>query len=446
MRSVLAAGGMLALSLAGFTWPRDGGAGAWHSAEAVPLANVAVAEVVGTPDYLRHPASAPWWQAALAKLHLPLADPYGMVAGAILPSPITPPAVPAHEPAAAAPLPAASTANTANAQAQGDATGSFAAGPSSVILGWAPDTTADATIQLMAEHPGLTVISPKWLTVWSSTGMVKSDIQPEVIAWAHQHHIKVWPLLDNQFSARLTHDLLSDPSHIARAVDELAHLAAASGIDGINVDFENVRPEDRDAFTAFIGKLHQTLARRGVNLSVDITPDIAFLRDDAAFFHAGLAAVCDELVLMAYDEHWGGDPEPGPVADVPWTTQAVEDLLNTGVPANRLILGLPFYTRFWYVHRDGSVTSEAVASGHVADILRQHGANGQYQPELGVGYARYGKPDGYMEVWYDTEETLAQKLRLVREEGLAGVAVWALSLPNPAGWRTVVAAMYPPAP
>jgi spore germination protein YaaH len=307
-----------------------------------------------------------------------------------------------------------------------------------IVLGWAQYDTAAHLIAMMEQNPGLTVLSPKWLNVQDASGTIRSRINDQVIDYAHAHHIAVWALFDNQFNAQLTHQVLTNGAARQAMVRQLAALAAQNRLDGINVDFENVRSEDRDTLNAFLHDLHAALRTHGVVLSVDVTPDIVFLRDEAAFFHAGLAADCDYVVLMAYDEHWGGDQTPGPVADVPWVTQSVEDLLNTGVPADKLILGLPFYTRFWYVHTDGSVQSQAVKASSVDAILRAHGATPMWNDELGVMYAKYPKEDGYMEVWFETGQTMDRKLRLVADNGLAGVAIWSLSLSDQQTWSTVI--------
>ncbi|MCL6631233.1 MAG: glycoside hydrolase [Alicyclobacillus herbarius] len=306
-----------------------------------------------------------------------------------------------------------------------------------IALGWIPYNTTSATIEMIRESPGITVISPKWLSV-AENGTVTNRIQPEVVNYAHQHGISVWALVDNQFRANLTHQVLSSAAIRTRIVNQLVQLVKTENLDGINVDFENLYSADQDNFTKFVGQLHAALAPMHKTLSVDVTTDIVFLHDDAAYFHAGLAANADYVALMAYDEHWGGDKTPGPVADVPWVTRAVEDLLNTGVPANQVILGVPFYGRFWYVHNSGWVQDTAVALPNIDDVLRIHHATARWDAKLGVATVRYPKPDGYEIGWYDTAKTLAMKLDLVSEYGLAGVAVWSLSLSDKQTWSMLV--------
>lgn len=319
--------------------------------------------------------------------------------------------------------------------------GTWAVDSHKVALGWLPSTSTSASIQMLQENPGINVVSPVWFHLNDASGNLSGQVLPGVVSYAHQHHIRVWVLVDNHFSSKLTHQVLQNPKAVANLIDELVYQAKLYHLDGFNIDFENVAAADRDAFTSFIKSLHDKLAPLHINESVDVSPDIVQLRDDQAFFHAALASAADELVLMAYDEHWGTDQNPGPVADVPWVTKSVNDLLDTGVPTAKLVVGMPFYTRFWYVHKDGHVTNEAVSDGNIDGILQKHQATSQWNKALGLMYARYPEPDGYMEVWYPTTQTLQEKLALVGDNGLAGVAVWSLVLSDTATWTSLVDAL-----
>ncbi|GMA52434.1 hypothetical protein GCM10025857_37910 [Alicyclobacillus contaminans] len=405
------------------------GGGSWQSAaqlEASNLAAVEVSELVGTPDYqsAAEPEDHSLLRTISSVFKLPLANPASMLSTQ---------------------LPVLD--DRADAQSSGSQASLFNSlstweqSSNKLAIGWAPYDTASRTIHLIQENPGISVISPKWMSVQNANGQIDDHVESDVVRYAHQHHVQVWAMCDNQFNASLTHSVLSQPANRQRLVQNIVHAAVAGKLDGVNIDFENVHAEDRTAFTQFIQSLASGLHTAHITLSADITPDIVFLKDDAAFFHAGLAESCDYVVLMAYDEHWGGDSEPGPVADVPWVESSVNDLLSTGVPADKLILGLPFYTRFWYVHRDGSVTSEAVAAPNIRDILAQHHAESQWNDTLGVAYAKYAKPDGYMEVWYETDKTMQRKLQLVNELGLPGVAIWSLSLSSTETWNSMLQAL-----
>lgn len=388
------------------------------TSEANTLSHVELSQLVGTPSYVKPTAVST--KITSAHHGLTMLHPLQMLQSVL-------------------PETAVQVAEDTNTQASlFQSITTWAASSNKIAMGWLPSTSAAACIQMLKDNPGITVASPTWLHLSDAAGNISGQILPSVVTYAHQHHIQVWALIDNQFNATLTHQVLQNAKARANLEAELVYQAKQYHLDGINVDFENVAAADRDAFTKFIQELHAQLSPLHIMVSVDLSPDIVQLRDNEAFFHAGLAAAADYVVLMAYDEHWSNDQVPGPVADVPWVENAVNDLLDTGVPTDKLIVGTPFYTRFWYVHNDGHVTSEAVSDANVQGILQAHHATGTWNANLGLMYAKYSKPDGYMEVWYDTPNTLTSKLSLVNDDGLAGVAVWSLELSDRATWTTLV--------
>jgi spore germination protein YaaH len=393
--------------------------------EATSLADAEVTELVGSASYTRSdaPSSHTFFRAIAEGLHIPFTDPARMLTSEL--------------PETVDNLPGSSTMQSS----MFGSISTWAKASGKITVGWATDASPWTTEQLLVNNPGVSVLCPTWLQLSSANGSVTSHVEDSVITFAHKRNVKVWALIDNQFSRKLTRVVLSSPDATNNLIEQITQVATKDHLDGINIDFENLDPADRDRFTGFMASLHKALSPKGIDLSVDITPDIVMLNDDAEFFHAGLASYCDHIILMAYDEHWSTDPEPGPVADVPWVTNSVYDLLDTGVPTDKLILGIPFYARFWYVHHNGSVTSTAVSGGSVDEILKSHHATGAWDDSLGVMYAKYPQQDGYGEVWYENDKTLLQKLKLVNDAGLEGAAVWTLQLSDTKTWTNLVQAL-----
>ncbi len=395
------------------------------SFEGASLANVEVTELVGSASYAKTDSPQPHslFQAVATGLHLPFSNPLSILT--------------AELPQTLDSIQGGSTMQSSLFQSLT----TWAEQNGKMTIGWATDASSSTLERLLVNNPGIHVLCPSWLQLATSTGDLTNHVQSDVVQFAHKRHIQVWAMLDNQFSRKLTRSVLENHNATQTLIDQITHTAKTSNLDGINIDFENIDPVNRDLFTTFIAVLHARLHSEKVSLSVDITPDIIMMNDDAEFFHAGLAGYCDYIVLMAYDEHWSNDQTPGPVADVPWVTNAVYDLLDTGVPTDKLILGLPFYARFWHVHQDGTVTSEAVGTRGVKSILNEHHATDAWNDVLGVRYAKYTKPDGYEEVWYEDSTTLARKLKLVNDSGLAGVAIWTLQLSDAQTWANLVQAL-----
>lgn len=92
-----------------------------------------------------------------------------------------------------------------------------------------------------------------------------------------------------------------------KLVNQLAEIVRQYGLQGLNIDFENVAPKDRQSFTAFITALAQKLHAQGAVLSVDVSPDLDTDWTDA-FDYAALGKQADYMVMMGYDEHYGNCP------------------------------------------------------------------------------------------------------------------------------------------
>jgi spore germination protein YaaH len=392
--------------------------------EATSLADSLVNELVGTTAYLQNGVTGAHniYSAVSSLFHLPFAHQASLLTHL---------------------LPATSDSLGSTTQEQTSLFSSitnWATSSKKIALGWLPVSGVQAEEQILMNNPGINVASPTWFQVKDAQGNLNAEVLPSVVSFAHQHHIAIWALVDNQFKMSMTHQLLHSLPARDRLMHSLVQSAVHNHLDGLNIDFENLDPKDRDAFTSFISELHDACTPLHIDVSVDVSPDIVQLNDNAAFFHAGLSSVCDHIILMAYDEHYQGST-PGPVADLPWVMNSVNDLLDTGVPTNQLILGVPFYTQFWHVHNAGYVTSEIIGDASVNEILSSHHAVRHWDNTLGLMYARYAKSDGYEEVWYANNDSLSQELNLVSSNGLAGVAVWSLALSDGQNWSTVVSAL-----
>ena len=103
------------------------------------------------------------------------------------------------------------------------------------------------------------------------------------------------------------------------------------------MDFENIDPKNKQDFVLFITELKIALQPHEIKVSVDVT------RENIDPFWSGsldrkkLGEVADYIVMMGYDEHWGGSPKAGSVASIPWTKEGVELLMND-VPSHKIIL------------------------------------------------------------------------------------------------------------
>ncbi|MGD1054329.1 MAG: glycosyl hydrolase family 18 protein [Candidatus Dormibacteria bacterium] len=151
----------------------------------------------------------------------------------------------------------------------------------------------------------------------------------------------------------------------------------------------------------------------------------------AAYDDPGLAAVADYLVVMAYDESTEvGDP--GPVAGLDW--QAAElDGTMPGVPADKIVLGIPLYARSW---SGGDVTSGSYPA-MVAQALSEPGVSYDYDFPAATPVL-LSDPGGVpTQLWFDDADSLLRKIDAVSTLGLGGVAAWVAGDEDPAFWSVI---------
>ncbi|KYP80313.1 glycosyl hydrolase family 18 protein [Ferroacidibacillus organovorans] len=310
---------------------------------------------------------------------------------------------------------------------------------SPIALGWTLGVTPATLPTLLAQSPGLTVLAPKWLHVSGPYGAVSGTINEQVVQMCHARGIKVWAVVDNGFSASETHAYLSYADRQTALIHHLVTLAKQYHLDGLNLDFEGLANADRFNYTHFVQQLATALRPHHVALSVDLPPDIIYGQNTGPYNHAALAKVVSKIVLMGYDQHWGGDPYAGPTASLPWVSTGIKDMLITGVPSQKLVLGMPLYTQDWTLSKQGTVlNSQPLSLQQLQNLVSQVHAVPHWDAALGVHVLRYVVQGTIHEIWMEDERSLMLLADLIPKDHLAGGAVWYLGLSSPTLWQSLV--------
>ncbi|MGH9667373.1 MAG: glycosyl hydrolase family 18 protein, partial [Bryobacteraceae bacterium] len=225
--------------------------------------------------------------------------------------------------------------------------------------------------------------------------------------------------------------LLSDPARRATFIGELADLAAAHGAAGVNIDFEQMPKAQRGVFAAFMASLAAGVRARipGAEISAAL-PAVDWQK---AYDGVALAGACDYLLVMGYDFHWRNSQSAGPVAPLQTLLSvqgSVQKWMQTGVPAAKLLLGVPYYGYDWPVrdNQEGSSTTgagKAILFRDAKPAVLQHGRN--WDAASSSPWYTYSTPNWWRQTWYEDEESLSAKYNFVKTAGLGGVGLWALS-------------------
>lgn len=301
-----------------------------------------------------------------------------------------------------------------------------------VSLGWQYYSDTQEYIEEV-KRSGVNTLSPRWYFL-QKDGTISDATDPTLIKWAHANGKKVWPLFGNKFDTEATHAMLSSPTKRKVAIQTLISFVDKYKLDGINIDFEGFYPEDRDYFTLFIQELATALHAKGAVVSVDIPPDSNSDWSDP-FDFAKLAKHADYLVLMAYEEHWSGGPKAGSVASLPWLQKVITDLLDE-IPAQKLVVGLPFYTRDWY-YANGALKSTDISIPQSYQLLSQYRAWTVWDDSIGQYRSTYQKQGITHNIWLEESRSMGLKILASLQWQIGGFAYWYIGSESPDMWTAI---------
>ncbi len=273
---------------------------------------------------------------------------------------------------------------------------------------------------------GLDIVSPTWFYITDEQGTVENKADNAYVRWAHSNGYKVWALVGNGSDPDITSGFLNNTDTREKIIQQLLIYAKIYNLDGINIDFENIYLKDRDMLTQFMRELTPLLKEQGLIVSIDVTFRSSSENWSMCYDRKALAGIVDYMAVMAYDQHWAASPVAGSVAEYGWVESNLLRILEE-VPKEKVLLGLPFYTRVWkeeVVDGKVKVSSSAVSMGAVENILAEKKPQVIWDEKSGQNYVEYKNGKVTNKIWIEDSRSIDLKTSLVHKYELAGAASW----------------------
>ncbi|MFY0758287.1 LysM peptidoglycan-binding domain-containing protein [Metabacillus dongyingensis] len=293
-----------------------------------------------------------------------------------------------------------------------------------VVMGWSFNGTSNTYIQQMKNKPNLNVVSPRWFTLSQSESGVTVKTDPAYTKAAHDAGKKVWPLLGNNFDPVLTDLIISNPQKRQKLISALQTALIKSKSDGINVDFENIDIKNKQDYVSFIRELKTALKPHGIIVSVDVTRTSADPFWSGSLDRKELGKLADYVIMMGYDEHWGGGPKAGSVASLPWVEEGIK-LLMKDVPSHKIILAVPFYTREWVTDLSSNeLRSIDRSMSEVNRIISSKGLKKVWDPKASQYFVQFTEKGEKHQLWIEDKKSIELRMKMMKENHLGGAAAW----------------------
>ncbi len=308
-----------------------------------------------------------------------------------------------------------------------------------INLAWHQVGNKEANHQVLekiADAKGLTTISPTWFAIKDDNGNIQSLASQSYVDYCHQNGIEVWGLVENiTYKEQINLvSVLNKTSSRQNLVTQLIAQAIQVGLDGINVDIEELSSEASEGFIQFIRELSIMCRRNHIILSVDNYVPMAYNQN---YNRKEQGIVADYVIIMGYDEHYAGSEEAGSVASIGYVKNGIEKTL-TEVPAEKVINAVPFYARLWKTDTSGNLSSSALGMSNAEKTVLENGAEPQWLEASGQYYAEFENSEGYYQIWMEEERSIEEKAKLIKEYDLAGIASWRLGFEKDEIWDVIL--------
>lgn len=303
------------------------------------------------------------------------------------------------------------------------------------ISRWVLNETLPFLSELLVFSYGFTpegmLVEPLWDDEWMIEAAMRFGTKPILTLTPFGE--------DGQFNNQLISKLINNQDSINMLINELLRIMDQKRYMGVDIDFEFIKEEDRDVFSAFVGNVAETMRAYGYETSVALAPKIS--KEQRGILVSGkdyraLGEAADYVLLMTYEWGYTYGP-PMAVAPINQVRRVVEYAL-TEIPAEKINLGIPNYGYDWPLPFEQGVTAaRTINNVQAIRIAIEQGAEIQFDETAMSPYFRYTENEVSHEVWFEDVRSLMAKFDLIKEYNLRGCSYWQIMQFFRANWLSL---------
>ncbi|MBT2695952.1 glycosyltransferase [Bacillus sp. ISL-40] len=294
------------------------------------------------------------------------------------------------------------------------------------VYGFYVDWDKNSHTSFKKNSDSITTLVPGWMQLTPGLTL-KTSTDKSIIAEAKAHNIKILPLVNNfsnnKWDGETLHHLFITPGAEDLFIKKMLEYVRTNDFDGINIDFENINPKDKDDFTHFIDKVYEAFHPHGLMVTLDVPPN------NNSFNYTSLATNVDRMIVMLYDQHHSMS-KPGPVAPSDWVK---ENLNQLHIPSEKLIVSLGSFGYDW--EENSHQPADTMTFGDTMDLGIETNLQIQWNKQIGNPYVRYKRNGKNHVVWFLDAATFYNQMKLAMNRGSKGIAVWRLGSEDPSIWN-----------
>lgn len=284
---------------------------------------------------------------------------------------------------------------------------------------------------------GVTTVSPTWYELKNSKGEITSNFSKSYYDKAKQNGYSIWPIVTNgidnaNYSSKDTSDLMNSEEAREKFIKNMLKIAQENKLDGINIDFEAMRTDDKSLYTQFIRELCPIFRKYNIKVSVDMY-FVAYME------RSKIGEAADYVILMGYDQRGNWSQEAGSISEISWVEGNIASLINDSkIEPSKIILGVPFYTRLWIENSaNNTLTTKVYSMKNCVDFLKTNEVEANYDEASGQNYAQVKKGNVTYKLWIEDNVSMKNRVDIISKYGLAGISTWQKGLETNDVWEVI---------